>query len=102
MHRIEQWEIRDALARPMSLPAASVLRVTAGRVWLTQEHGGDDIWLLPGEEWRATQPVRVWLSAEPTATLQRLTLETGRPPVPAHGQARTMQHALRMLLGYAV
>ena len=96
MHHIDEWEIRDAVARPMRLTAGTLLRVSSGRVWLTVEHGNEDIWLLPEVEWRATQPVRVWLSADPTATLQRLTPAVGklwaRSPGGAIGSVFHMLH----------
>jgi hypothetical protein len=78
MDRIEEWEIRDAQAWPLRVAAGEVLRVASGRVWLTVERGGEDIWLLPGEAWRAREQGCVWLSAEPVARLQRLTPVRGK------------------------
>jgi hypothetical protein len=81
------------MTRPMCLPEGALLRVISGRVWLTLEGRSEDIWLMPGEEWRATAAVRVWLSAEPTARLQRLE------PVPHGAEARWGRLAWHLLAG---
>jgi hypothetical protein len=99
MHRIDEWEIRDAQARPIEMREGCALRVRSGRIWLTLERGVEDIWLLPGDEWFAPQAVRVWLSAEPTATLQHLMpVRAGRPAQTYAMRPSPMRHSLRKLL----
>ncbi|MDC8786411.1 DUF2917 domain-containing protein [Roseateles koreensis] len=74
MYRIVELELRDAVARPLHLRQGCILRVLTGRVWLTQDRDSADLWLLPAQEWQApaSASVKLWLSGEPTASLQIL------------------------------
>lgn len=78
MHHIQHWELRSASAQRVSVDQGCVLRVSEGRVWITLEQGSEDIWLLPGQAWRAPGRVHLWISADPVAQMQVLT------PVLAH------------------
>ena len=77
MYTIQHLELRSASARRLFVGRGCLLRVTTGRVWITLEQGSEDIWLLPGQEWRAPGAVQLWISAEPVARLQVLA------PLPA-------------------
>jgi hypothetical protein len=83
MYRIEQFELTQAHARSLHLAAGTCLRVSAGRVWLTAEGFRDDIWLQAGEQWQLPHALRLWISAEPAASLQVL-----HPAVPSPRRAR--------------
>ena len=77
VHHIQNWELRSASAHRLSLGRGCVLRITAGRVWITLEQGSEDIWLLPGQDWVTPGAVHLWISADPVARLQLLTPAVG-------------------------
>ena len=72
MYRIEHFEFHDARAQALRVRAGSLLRLSAGRLWITLEGGSEDIWLQPGEQWCAPRAARLWLSAEPRARFEVL------------------------------
>ena len=47
MIRIEQFELRAPQVVALRLPRAGVIRVNAGRLWLTQSGRTEDVWLSP-------------------------------------------------------
>lgn len=67
MYQIETFELSTSRVALFRLKAGCVIRVTQGRLWLTQQGQADDIWLRTGERW--TVPVNgvLWLGAEPMA-----------------------------------
>ncbi|BDT66405.1 hypothetical protein os1_05670 [Comamonadaceae bacterium OS-1] len=70
MVRIEHFELRTPEVVALHLPAGAVLRVSTGRLWLTQEGRSEDVWLQAHGSWTAPQAVRVRLSAEPSVDFQ--------------------------------
>jgi len=70
MIRIEQFELRAPQVVALRLPRAGVIRVNAGRLWLTQSGRTEDVWLSPHESWTSEKAGTVWLSAEPSADFQ--------------------------------
>ena len=84
MYRIEHFEFHDARAQALRVRAGSLLRLGAGRLWITLEGGSEDIWLQPGEQWCAPRAARLWLSAEPLAQFEVLHA-VARTAAPEHG-----------------
>lgn len=71
MHRIENFELSPSHLVAFQARAGTVVRVTAGRLWLTVQGRPDDVWLQTGESWRVPgADVVLWLSAEPLACFQ--------------------------------
>nr|WP_315237986.1 DUF2917 domain-containing protein [uncultured Albidiferax sp.] len=70
MVRIEHFELRTPDVVVLRLPAGAVLRVSTGRLWLTQEGHSEDVWLQAHGSWTAPQAVSVRLSAEPSVDFQ--------------------------------
>jgi hypothetical protein len=70
MVRIEHFELRTPEVVALRLPAGAVLRVSTGRLWLTQEGRSEDVWLQAHGSWTAPQAVSVRLSAEPSVDFQ--------------------------------
>jgi hypothetical protein len=70
MVKIEQFELRTPEVVALRLPAGAVLRVSTGRLWLTQEGRSEDVWLQAHGSWTAPQAVLVRLSAEPSVDFQ--------------------------------
>lgn len=71
MYRIENFELSSSRVVALQAKAGCVIRVTAGRLWITVQGHPHDIWLQAGERW--TVPLVnavVWLSAEPSASFQ--------------------------------
>ena len=102
MHHIQNWELRSASAHRLLLGRGSVLRVTAGRVWITLEQGNEDIWLLPGQDWVAPGRVYIWISADPVARLQMLAPLVGPTvgsvaPAPGRAVRRWLSAAAQVL-----
>jgi len=71
MYQIENFELNTGRVVAFRAKAGCVVRVTAGRLWLTVQCAPDDLWLHAGQCWTAPQAgAVVWLSAEPAARLQ--------------------------------
>ena len=71
MHRIENFELSPFRVVAFHVRAGTVIRVTAGRLWLTVQGQRHDVWLQAGDSWRVPGANAVlWLSAEPTACFQ--------------------------------
>ena len=71
MHRIENFELSTFRVVAFQAKAEAVIRVTAGRLWLTVQGQPHDVWLQAGESWRVPGARAVlWLSAEPSACFQ--------------------------------
>ena len=70
MVRIEHFELRTPEVVALRLPAGAVLRVSTGRLWLTQDGRSEDVWLQTHGSWTAPQAVSVRLSAEPSVDFQ--------------------------------
>ena len=71
MHRIENFELSTFRVVAFQAKAEAVIRVTAGRLWLTVQGQPHDVWLQAGESWRVPGANAVlWLSAEPMACFQ--------------------------------
>lgn len=70
MHHIEHFELSTPQPVALRLSRGGEIRVTAGRLWLTQQGHAHDVWLCPGDSWVLPQPSRVWLSGEPQARFQ--------------------------------
>lgn len=71
MYQIIHFELNASRVAAFQLKPGAVIRVTAGRLWLTLQGQTDDVWLRAGDHW--TLPAGraiVWLSAEPTAEFQ--------------------------------
>ena len=71
MYQIENFALSTSRAVAFRAKAGCVIRVTAGRLWLTVQGHPHDFWLQAGERWTvpAVNAV-VWLSAEPSASFQ--------------------------------
>lgn len=83
MVRIEQFELRSPHTVALRLPRAAVIRVGAGRLWLTRPGHADDVWLTTDGSWTAPERATVWVSAEPSADFQIAS----PAPAPARGIA---------------
>ena len=71
MHRIENFELSTCRVVAFHASAGTVIRVTAGRLWLTVQGQSHDVWLQAGESWSVPGANAVlWLSAEPLACFQ--------------------------------
>ena len=71
MYRIESFEMSTFRAVAFRSRAGAVIRVTAGRLWLTVQGRPDDVWLQAGECWSVPgADALLWLSAEPSACFQ--------------------------------
>ena len=70
MHQIEHYELTEPRAVGMTLRAGCVVRVSHGRLWLTQPGQMQDVWLQAGESWTQAATGTVWLGAEPSAQFQ--------------------------------
>ena len=70
MVRIEHFELRTPDVVALRLPAGAVVRVSTGRLWLTQDGRSEDVWLQAHGSWTAPQAVSVRLSAEPSVDFQ--------------------------------
>ena len=71
MHRIENFELSTCRVVAFQASAGTVIRVTAGRLWLTVQGQPVDVWLQAGESWSVPGANAVlWLSAEPLACFQ--------------------------------
>lgn len=70
MVRIEHFELRTPDVVALRLPAGAVVRVSTGRLWLTQDGRSEDVWLQAHGSWTASQAVSVRLSAEPSVDFQ--------------------------------
>ena len=71
MHRIENFELSTSRVVAFQASAGTVIRVTAGRLWLTVQGQPADVWLQAGESWSVPGANAVlWLSAEPVACFQ--------------------------------
>jgi len=71
MHRIETFELSTSGVVVFQAKAGLVIRVTAGRLWVTVQSQPHDVWLRAGESWSVPGVNAVlWLSAEPSASLQ--------------------------------
>ena len=71
MHQIENFELSISRVVAFQAKAGCVIRVTAGRLWLTLQGQPDDVWLQAGESWSVPGANAVlWLSAEPSASFQ--------------------------------
>lgn len=71
MYQIENFELNKSSVVGFQLKTGCLIRVTAGRLWLTLQGQPGDVWLQAGECW--TMPAvnaTVWLSAEPTTEFQ--------------------------------
>ncbi len=70
MLRVAHFELRGATARPLGIAEGGSVRAVAGRVWITVEGCLADVWLNAGDEWCARKAACLWMSADPTATIQ--------------------------------
>jgi hypothetical protein len=70
MHQIEHFELAKNDVVCLKLHAGCLVRVSHGRLWLTQPGQVQDVWLQPGESWTQAATGLVWLSAEPSAQFQ--------------------------------
>lgn len=71
MHRIENFELSTLCVVTLQARAGTVIRVTAGRLWLTVQRQPLDVWLQAGESWSVPGANAVlWLSAEALACFQ--------------------------------
>ena len=71
MHRIENFELSTLPVVAFQASAGTVIRVTAGRLWLTVQGQPLDVWLQAGESWSVPGANAVlWLSAEALACFQ--------------------------------
>jgi hypothetical protein len=68
MHHVEHFEFIGAQSQSLRLGASSHIRVTQGRLWITAEGKAEDVWLQMGDSWTLTEPLKVWLSADPVAS----------------------------------
>ena len=79
MHRIENFELSTLPVVAFQASAGTVIRVTAGRLWLTVQGQPVDVWLQAGESWSVPGASAVlWLSAEPFACFQMAHAITAR------------------------
>ena len=92
MVKIEGFELFSPQLVALPLPAATTIRVTAGRLWLTCQGRPDDIWLRASERWTADQDCLVWISAEPLAEFQ-----IARPAGPGHRALESLDTLVRAL-----
>lgn len=72
MHQVESFEWSSPRVVAIKLKAGSVIRVTSGRLWLTQQGQTDDVWLQTGATWTVPVNATLWLSAEPVTQFQLL------------------------------
>jgi hypothetical protein len=70
MVKIEHFELRTPDVVALRLAAGMVLRVSSGRLWLTQDGCSEDVWLQAPASWTAPHAVNVRLSAEPSVDFQ--------------------------------
>ncbi|CAN5406696.1 hypothetical protein BH10PSE16_BH10PSE16_20370 [soil metagenome] len=71
MYQIENFELSTSRVVAFHPKAGCVIRVTAGRLWLTVQGQPHDVWLQAGESWAVPGVNAVlWLSAEPSASFQ--------------------------------
>jgi hypothetical protein len=71
MYQIENFELNTSRVVALQAKAGCVIRVTAGRLWITVQGQPDDVWLQAGESWSVPGGgAVVWLSAEPSASFQ--------------------------------
>jgi len=70
MHQIQHYELTEPRAVGLTLRAGCTVRVSHGRLWLTQPGQALDVWLQAGESWTQAATGTVWLSAEPSAQFQ--------------------------------
>ena len=82
MHRIESFELSTFRVVAFHASAGTVIRVTAGRLWLTVQGQPVDVWLQAGESWSVPGANAVlWLSADPLACFQMAhAIAPGRRP----------------------
>lgn len=90
MYRIENFELSTSRVVAFQAKAGCVIRVTAGRLWLTVQGQPRDVWLQAGESWTAPRVDAVlWLSAEPSASFQM-----------AHAMAPRRRLAVQLLFSF--
>lgn len=72
MYQIDNFELSTSRVVAFHPKAGCVIRVTAGRLWLTVQGQPHDVWLQAGESWAVPPGANavLWLSAEPSASLQ--------------------------------
>jgi len=106
MYQIENFELPTSRVVAFHSQAGCVIRVTAGRLWLTVQGRPDDVWLHAGQSWTAPQGhATVWLSAEPAASLQMAYPVAAprrahlRQPLPLGGLARWWRSPAHESLG---
>jgi len=70
MYLIDHYELAEQRVVGLTVGTGCTLRVSHGRLWLTQPGQHQDLWLQPGESWTQATTGLVWLSAEPSARFQ--------------------------------
>lgn len=70
MHHIEHFELSTPKPVALRLEHGCEIRVTAGRLWVTQHGHSHDVWLYPDDNWVLPNCNVVWLSGEPQARFQ--------------------------------